>query len=317
MNKPAFDHPNFRFSEINFKCTGPKPGGHSKGCLAEGPDGKTYMLKYDTKESLICEMLTNLFLKKILGDKYAPSLSLGSTNNGEHMLCSKWINKVKPLNPYKINDVIHTAEDENREKLRKEAKKMSKVPEVKDNERYLYLIHSAGRVQLLKPSKPPKKVSSTTETPSQLEALCDSNTINYKNKPIQNFSKLITLMKILDLYDLQTDHILLKDKGTYYRPISIDSPAGFRSQLSKQELLQPCLDDVCDTAGEVFTLNLPYLIESEVWETVQQVIDLPTSEITSIFNKFKPLLAEEEINERIGDITAIQQHLKEVQKTNQ
>jgi len=288
--------------------TGKKLDGCYPGYMSV-KDGKLYQIKI-FRESPYSIISINDLVKEYLGIQFGELITPGKKcfpkttvlKDGESWaICSKWIKDTEPLKLNKIKgneklqDFFPPSIDEDHSRLIRHGDSLYIVE--KGTSLGFPLKHQASNS--LFPCVPPS--IKITQTPS--------NQLFYRDLPIENLTQIFTMMKILNMVDIKTDHILVKKKGDHYRATLIDTFSSLENRLARIHLMHPMVDDD-DTL-----LILPYLVESEVWETVDAFLAISKEKVVEVLSAVPNLLTQEEINKFANSIFSTQDILRKLDRS--
>ncbi|PJD93249.1 MAG: hypothetical protein CK425_12925 [Parachlamydia sp.] len=288
----------------DYPITGEKEDGCTPGYKSVR-DGKTYQIKTFRGAGPVITIKD--LVKEYFGIKFGELMAPGRKcfpkttvvrDADSWAICSKWIDNTEPLVMHKLKG---------NEKL----KKISRVNISKESSR---LIINSGTLFFVKkgselafPLKHGRSYDSTI--PPGLKLFKTPNELFYRGLPIENLTRIFTIIKILNMVDIKPDHILVKKKGDHYRATLIDTFASLKNRLTCADLMHPFVYDD-DTL-----LTLPYLVESEVWETVDAFLTISQEKVFEVLSAVPNLLTEEEVNELAQSIFSTQKNLSTIQRS--
>lgn len=288
----------------DYPFTGEKEEGCYPGYMSVR-DGKSYQIKIFSEPGSLATIKD--LVKEYFGIKFGELIAPGKKcfakttvvrDADSWAICSKWINNTEPL-------VLH--ELKGNEKLK------DFFPD-NIHKKKSRLIWQAGTLFFVKKGKalafPLKHKRSYHPTiPPSVKLFQPPKELFYRDLPIKNLTRIFTIIKLLNMVDIKTDHILVKKKGDHYRATLIDTFASLQNRLTCADLMHPFVDDD-DTL-----LALPYLVESEVWETVDAFLAISEEKVFEVLSAVPNLLTEEEVNELARSIFTTQKHLSDIQRS--
>lgn len=293
----------------DFKFKQKKPAGQTTGYIGV-KDGKTYLLKTDAEyqDCIISEFFVNTFGTLLTpGTKCFPKSTL-IRNEDYWWIATKWIKNTEPIKWGKVdgNIQIDRFDPEIAEPgcFFTHGGRYIYMPKNKELKEQFFTIYcerhedfETGFHKYISCGNDHAPASIKLEEPEK-ETLC------YKGRPIKNLSRIITVIKILSLIDIECDHFLIKDKKDHYRATLIDTNGPLSSRLNHEDIMYPFVSD------QDKLCYLPYLEEKEVWKTVDDFLALTKAKIREVFSSVPNLLDETDIDEWTQSILKSQTYLR-------